>query len=360
MGPTLAPYPREVDLTRVVVPEVTIERGPKLSHHTFVDPRFSLRLRQLREARGMSLRDLARLTYFGKSTLSELENGRRAPSNETAARLDRALEASGELEGLVTAIATSSEGAERIAHAVRRPRLIDGAAAEAWAEVLAAERRLDDEVDAHILIPSVELQRRAISDIAEDARGPYAADLHRVAAEWTLFLGWLNAEARHDAEAVRVLIEAGKQADTLDNGALSAQTENFRGFIERQRRNPRGIARHFLAAYQTPGATTLQQIGDAVQAAQGFALLGDRRTAERLLGEASDLTEAADGEDPPAIAYWLSPAFCRLGIGLAHSALGNKAAAADNLRAGLSGLPAGHQDAEWAAEYHAALADAVR
>ena len=209
-----------------------------------------------------------------------------------------------------------------------------------------------------MLLPGAARQWRTIQRLAVDARGPHTPGLHLVAAEWTQFLGWLHAEARNDREAVRLLVEAADQADRVDSGPLAAQAENFRGYLARQQGNPRGIVRHFLAAYHTPGASLLQRVGDAVQAAHGYALLGDRPAAVRLLGEASDLTTAAEAGPPPSAAYWLSPTFSWMGLGLAYLALGDTHAGAENLRAGLAGLPDDQQHAEWAGEYRAALAAA--
>ncbi|MBF6062788.1 helix-turn-helix transcriptional regulator [Nocardia terpenica] len=49
------------------------------------------RLRALRESRGVSLSELARLSAVGKGTLSELETGRRNPTLETLYALTTAL-----------------------------------------------------------------------------------------------------------------------------------------------------------------------------------------------------------------------------------------------------------------------------
>lgn len=329
-----------------------------MSRRTVIDLRFGPRLRELRQAQELSLRDLARQAYVGKSTLSELESGTKRPSLEMARHLDHALNADGELTGMVTESATSDESAERIQHALATPGRLDRAAVEALADVLAAQRRLDDVLSAEVLLPGAEPQWASVQRLAQCARGPHAGELRQVVAEWTQFLGWLHAEGRHDARAVQVLTEAAEQARAVEDGALLAQVENFRGYLERQRGNPRGIVRHFLAAYQTPGASVLQRIGDAVQAAHGLALLGDRREAERLLAEASDLTETVEGAEPPRAAYWLSPTFHRLAIGLALLGLGERARAADNLRAGLAGLPPEFSAAEWAAEYRQALSAA--
>ncbi|MGW2782788.1 helix-turn-helix domain-containing protein [Streptomyces populi] len=51
-----------------------------------------LRLRELREAQGISLSELARRSGVGKGTLSELEGGRRNPTLETLYALTTALE----------------------------------------------------------------------------------------------------------------------------------------------------------------------------------------------------------------------------------------------------------------------------
>lgn len=307
----------------------------------------------------MSVRELAIVAYVGKSTVSSLENARMHPSVEMAGHLDQVLGADGVLAGMVSeSPSPDPDDVDRIRYALAKPTRMDGQTVDALAGVLAAHRRLDDTMGAHILLPAVDLEWRAVSELARAARGPVASRLHHVAAEWSQFVGWLNAESRHDLDAVRILTEAAEQADALDDGVLAAQVENFRGYLERQRGNPRGIVRHFVAAYRTPGASTLQRVGDAVQAAHGYALLGDRREAEQLLSEASDLTEQAETEDAPAAAYWLTPSFSRMGIGLAHLAMGNKPEAADNLRAGLASLD--NPDAEWAEEYRQALVEAVQ
>ncbi|MFD0972756.1 helix-turn-helix domain-containing protein [Plantactinospora endophytica] len=322
-----------------------------------VDPRFPARLRELRTARGWSLRELARRAYYGKSQLHDLEASRARPTVEAARRLDDVLEAGGTLAALVVEAptVTTPDDDQRIAYVIAAPSRLDAATVRTLAETLAAQRRLDDVLPAPVMLPWSVPQWHTVQTLAEQAGGPHAAELHEVVAEWTQFIGWMYAEGRQGDAATRVLIEAARQADAVDSGTLAAQVENFRGYLERQRGNPRGIVRHFLAAYQTPGATALQRVGDAVQAAHGYALLGDPGSARRLLGEASDLTEAAEAETAPAAAYWLTPTFSRMGIGLTYLALGDRAAAEDNLRAGLDSLPPHQREAEWTLEYREAL-----
>jgi hypothetical protein len=279
---------------------------------------------------------------------------------EIAGCLDRALGADGELAGMVIAAPQpGAEQAERMRHVMSRRARVDAVTVEALAGVLAAHRRLDDQLESAMLLPAAEAQWQAVNELAQYARGQVAGPLRRVAAEWTQFVGWLNAEARRDATAVRWLTEAADQADEIGDGQLAAQAADFRGYLDRQRGNPRGVVRHCLTAFHTPGADLLQRACNAVHASYGYGRLGDRAESIRLLAVASDLTEAAEGRPAPGTAYWLSPSFMRLGIGLAHLTLDERAAAADHLRVGLESLPSGHAEAEWAGEYRAALALAI-
>lgn len=326
----------------------------------YLDPAFPLTLRRLREARGWSYRDLARRAFITGIYVWEIENGRKTgPSMKTVAALDQALQAEGALTALARPVAVAGpEQRERIIHAVEHPTRLDAKAVDALAEVLAVHRRLDDAIDAHILIPGEVAQWETVSRLAREARGPAAARLRGVAAEWTQYVGWLRAEARHDTPAIDTLTEAVDQALDVGDGSLAAQARNFLGYVQRQRGNPPGIAEFFEAAYRTPGATRLQRIGDAAQAAHGFALLGDRSAAVRLLGEAQELALAADGDEPPSAAYWLSVNFSRVNLGLAYLALGDRREAAQQLGAGLDGLPPEQREAEWTGEYRRALGEA--
>ncbi|GAB2942377.1 hypothetical protein GCM10027280_33670 [Micromonospora polyrhachis] len=327
---------------------------------TIVDPRWHAIFARLRRQQRLSLRDLARSVHYSKSHLHDLETGRLRPTVEAAEALDAVLQADGALAALVVdaTVETTPDDDQRIAYAISHPARLDAQAVNLLADILAAQRRLDDTVPVAMMLPWAVPHWRAVQDLAASARGPHAPAIRVVAAESTQFVGWLYAEARCDADAVRMLVEAATQADAVDCGVLAAQASNFRGYVERQRGNPRGIVRHFLAAYQTPGAAPLQRVGDAAQAAHGYALLGERASALRLLGDASELATAAADTEPPSTAYWLSTTFGYLNLGLAYLGLGDRKAAADNLRAGLDGLPADQCDAEWTVEYRAALTTA--
>lgn len=209
-----------------------------------VDARFPARLRELRRARGLSLRDLAQQAHVSKSHLSELENDVCKPSIELARHLDNVLEAGGELADMVIAPPEPpAEHADRVDYAFQHPMRLDAATVDALAGVLAAYRRLDDHVEARVLLPAVTPQWRVISDLARQARGRHARELQRSAAEWTQFAGWLLAEARLDADAIRTLNCAHAEAVELEDGPLTAQAGDFRSFIARLRGEWRPAAR---------------------------------------------------------------------------------------------------------------------
>ncbi|MFW5420521.1 helix-turn-helix domain-containing protein [Nocardiopsis sp. CNT-189] len=310
-------------------------------------------VRRTMTERGLSLRALSRAVNYDPGYVSRVLSGKQRPSPLLTERLDRELRAEGALTALASTL--TPDDRDRVNGALDAPSRLDQATVTALADVLAAQRRLDDVMPAVAMLPATTAQWKQVKRLAGEARGPHAGALHRVAAEWVQFIGWLHAEARNDPQALTWLSEAEARADDVGDGALAAQAANFKGYLARQQERPHAVVRWFLAAYHTPGATLLQRVGDAVQAAHGYALLGERDAARRLLDEATALTDRAATSEPPGTAYWLSPTFSRMGIGLALLALAEYADAAENLRTGLDGLPADQRGAEWAREYRDAL-----
>lgn len=314
---------------------------------------FARTVRAAMKARGLSIRAAARALVYDHAYLCRVLAGKQLPSPQLAESLDGLLGTDGELVRLAACLA--EDGQERMARAARRPSRIDGRAVQAFAEVLAAQRRLDDALGPAPLIAPAEAQTATVLEMLKDARGPHRGALAEVAAESVQFVGWLHASTRRDATAVRRLDQAADLADEADSGVLAAQACNFRGYLARQQGNPRGMVRWFSAAYHTPGAHPAQRMGDAAQTAQGLGELGERDAATRLLDDAMALEDAAR-DQPPGTAYWLTPNFQRLNLGLAHLGLKAYADAAAHIRAGLAGLPTEQQAAEWTNEHRAALA----
>ncbi len=79
----------------------------------------------------------------------------------------------------------------------------------------------------------------------------------------------------------------------------------------------------------------------------------------RVAEKAERLSDAAATVPPPETAYWLTPAFNRLNMGLCTLALERYDEAVDHFSAGLAGLPADQQGAAWTQEHRVALRQAM-
>ncbi|MGW4129512.1 helix-turn-helix domain-containing protein [Amycolatopsis japonica] len=318
-------------------------------------------LRRFRQARGLSQSALARQVPVHTSNVSRYESDLQHPEESVAARLDELLGADGALLARWSPLDVgplNADQQERIEYSRRFPGRIDEAAITALAESLAAQRRLDDVLGPTPLLPAAVAHAEMVTDLLKEVNGPLRQQLATTASEHVQFAGWLYAEARHDVHAVRWLEQAEELADEAEDGTLAAQALNFRGYLARQQGRPRAMIRGFLTAYHTPGAHISQRIGDAIQAAQGYAKISERDEALRLLDTADGLIDEAGRDEPPATAYWLTPTFHRLNSGLAHLALGDHLAAVDHLHTGLGNLPEDQQGATWTNEYREGLEQA--
>ncbi|UUU23555.1 helix-turn-helix domain-containing protein [Streptomyces sp. DSM 40750] len=300
---------------------------------------------------GYSMRAAARAINYDLSYLSRVLNGKQQPSPKLAKALDDLLEADGALAGTVL----EADDLSRVTGSVAKPSRLDAGTVDALAGVLSAYRRLDDTVHPKVVIPATLAQMREVTRLLKEARGHHRDPLAEVASEFVQFGGWLLAQDRQDTKAVQLLNEAVDLADEIGNGTLAAQALNFKGYLARQQGRAQGVARWYSAAAFTPGAHPAQRLGDMLQAAAGLAELGETDEALRMMENAERLTDVAAAVPPPETAYWLTPEFNRLNMGLANLGLGRYGDAVDHINAGLEGLPDELRDAPWTWEHRNAL-----
>ncbi|GAB3214207.1 hypothetical protein GCM10027294_52650 [Marinactinospora endophytica] len=315
---------------------------------------FGARVRAALAERGMSLRAAARAIHYDPAFLSRVLSGRQRPSPQLAQALDDLLDAEGALAGLAATL--TPDDRDRIAQSIARPSRVDAETVRAVADVLAAQRRLDDAIGSAAMIPATMAQVSTLTTMSRAATGPHADELRAVAAEWAQFAGWLHAAIRSDVKALRLLDTARSMAREAGAPLVETAATSFRGYVARQRGRADLVVTESEAALHVDGAHPAQRAFDTLQQAQAFADLGDRDTATRLLDQAATLVEAAG--DPPSIVYWYSPDFFATYSGLVHHSLGNWDQAADLLETGLAGLPPDQRDAEWTHEYRQALTQA--
>lgn len=300
---------------------------------------------------GYSISAAARALNYDLAYLSRVLNAKQKPSIRLATALDGLVGAEGSLAALVL----NDDDESRLTRSLANPSRVDAGTVSSLTELLAAYRRLDDVVKPESVIPGTLTQMRSVNKILKEARGPYRDRLAEVASEFVQFSGWMLAQVRKDAQAVRLLSDALELADEIGNGTLAAQALNFKGYVARQQARPQAIARWFSAAAYTPGAHPAQRLGDILQAAAGMAQAGDADQALRMVEEAESLSDKAAAMPPPETAYWLTPAFNRLNLGLATLALGRYSDAIDHLSSGLAGLPSELHEAPWTWEHRVAL-----
>jgi tetratricopeptide (TPR) repeat protein len=301
------------------------------------------------------MKSAARKMNYDPAYLSRVLAGKQKPSAKLASSLDSLLGT----DGALAATVLGDDDSERVQRSAENPSRLDAGAVDALAGVLAAYRRLDDTAAPKVIIPATMTQMQEVTRLLRGARGPHRDRLAEVVSEWVQFAGWMLAQVRKDAEAARLLNDALEIADEIGNGTLAAQALNFKGYIARQQGRPQGIARWFAAAANTPGAHPAQRLGDMLQSAAGLAELGARDDALRMVESAERLSDAAAAVPPPDTAYWLTPEFNRLNMGLANLGLGRYADAADHITAGLQGLPDELKDAPWTKEHRDALKRAL-
>lgn len=278
-----------------------------------VDPRFAATLRQLRADRGLSLRDLARRAVYGKSYLHELETGSKQPSMEVAERLDVALQAGGQLTGLVHAAGESPRIDDGEVEALELARRV--ATSDVSAETLdRLELAADELAVAYARVPAIELRPRVQQHLAYigqliDTRATLAQRRRlMVVGGWLALVGaTVDIDLRRDAAGRAWLTTARQLAEHAEHAEIQAwcrETEawsllgdgNYRRAVklsqEAQRLAPRGSSALIQA---------MAQEGRAV------ARLGDAAGTRRVLGRLDKLVSPLSRPDRPEHHYRYDP-----------------------------------------------------
>ncbi len=303
--------------------------------HTTCDPTFGATLRRLRRDRGLSLRELAQRAHVGKSTLSDLENGRCTPSEATARALDQALGADGALTTLV------QPTDHRLAPVPVPARPMSRDDVDALRDTIGHLVALDTAIGAEGIYPTAHRAFRAAVDaLTAGAYQPTVErDLQAVVGELGEVAGWLAFDAGHPGdmrtltlEALHITRLAGDRSMELLELANLAMLDVQVG----RGREALLIARYALDQPLPPRLQGLFRL----RRARALAVLGQQSDALRELEYARGLILDGARDSDPAWAWWLDHAEIAWHEAYVHRDLGDRGRAADLLQHVLTSYPA--------------------
>lgn len=329
-----------------------------------VDPRFRAVLVTLLMESGVSQNRVAASAHVSRSYLSQLVNGDRSPSPAVAEALDAALGASGRLVALVPH-GMDHSARDLLAQVATHPRHASTESIGGLAQLLAAQRGLDDTLGAARIVASVTATADTVAVMVREVTGPTRPALVSVAAQWAQFTAWLHMSVGRWAPTRTWLAAAAEWAAEIDDEDLAATVISFQAhhaWLECRWAPAVGLAE---AAARSPRVYPAQRAYDQYAAARGHAALGDLDAAERLIGAADQAADqiASWAEPVPPWHYYRAPWQWAAERGLVRLYMArwdqrHAAAAVRDLAAGVAGIPADQAAADWAAEYMTQLAAA--
>ncbi|MEW2382312.1 helix-turn-helix transcriptional regulator [Micromonospora sp. NPDC047707] len=331
------------------------------------EPSFPQRMRQLRRDRGLSLRDLAKLTFHGKTYLHELENGIKPPTTQAAQRVDDALNAGGELVALAALRPTIPRrdfvAAAGLAAALPHTLLAHGrhvgaATPGRLAERTARLRRLDNYLGGADTHRTYAAEVESTTRLVQDGSYTEATGRHLLAvlAEQAQLAGWAAFDAGNHGEAERLYRVSLAAAGDCDDQAL---TGNGLAFLAYQQLALGQLATATAAAScdaagtsVTPGVRALLHL----RAAWAYAVAGDASAADRHLGAGTTCLAEHDDRPEPDWVYWVDRTEGEIMTGRCWTVLRRPVRAIPVLEAALAGFDDTH--ARDKALYLSWLADA--
>ena len=320
---------------------------------------FGEQLRRLRRERGLSLRDLGKLTHDSKTNIGDWETGTKAtPAADVAARLDKVLDGGGQLVAAAAHLPSANGNAERLAYVADAPRTVDAGSVDALTGILANMRRLEDSVGAGPLVVATTGPLKLVESLADEARGPIRPRVVDLAGQWAQFAGWLRASTGQPVKARDWYARTLEHATEAGNRDLIATSLSMRGNLAWMARRPGPVVGLSAAAAGNADSPGVRAMAEQQQA-RGHAVLGEPDQVERLLDAAeADMAEAGDRpEDEPAWIYFYSPGYLQMQRGLAYRLLGRTGDAIAALSAGLAATGEDVKSSEFVSVYVLHLAE---
>jgi len=299
-------------------------------------------MKQLRETRGLSVRQAARLVPMSSSHWSELELGKSRPIPEMALLIDRVLRAGGKLAALAPVGDATPVEVDPLASAGADPRPLDAGDVERMHATVRNLIELDRLYGAgELAATGLRAAREAWARLAAGQyRGALGADLRRASAELTQVAGWLAYDADLQTRARQLWQEAR-------TGAELCGDQPFEMFVRDQ------MAMQALHVGRPDEALVIADLALAHPAVSGrtaaifhlrrgraLADLGDDTSALSELAHArADLSDGVRAGDSPWT-WWMHGAELDLHASLLTSALGRHTQAVELAQRAVEDIPA--------------------
>jgi hypothetical protein len=251
---------------------------------------------------------------------------------------------------------------ERLTWAARHPPQIDMAVVNSLAEMLAAQRRVEDCVGTAAVREPVLAQLTTIEDLLRQAREPIRPALVDLAQQWAQFAAYLYRDAGDLAADRALLAQTLEWATEIGDKTMIATVLRNRGEMAAEVGDVGTVIALAQAGQQDKAVAVGQRASCAILETRGLAIAGDAAAAERKLAEAAELSEQIPDEpqDRHPWLYWMSRTDFRCKRGVAFGWLAAdpryRELAVRELQTGFAGLPEDQKSSAWAATYLAHIA----
>ncbi|MYZ35480.1 MULTISPECIES: helix-turn-helix transcriptional regulator [unclassified Streptomyces] len=320
-------------------------------------------LREYRRTAGITQVALESLLGMPQPHISAIESGRRKVKTASVrARITEGLQVPAEVieAGQSATYGTwepSPELRERVAHGHATGRT-DLRTADWIGQVLATQRRAEDDGSGHDLWPVVRSQLDAVTRLIPGTSGPAADRLLLLAAEHAHWLSWVAWQQRRAGAALGWLDVAYGWATDGAHADMASWLLRVRANYSRKGGDPVRALRTADAARTVSGLSPAAVSAASHEASVAAAAVGERDRARRLAETAlRQAVQVPDEEDRPGWLYWLTPTRAQLQAADAAYARREWRTAADQIRAALPDLEGVPRDR---AHFQARMEDAER
>jgi tetratricopeptide (TPR) repeat protein len=236
----------------------------------------------------ISLRALARAVHHDPSYLSKALRGLKPCGPKLARDIDDALAAGGD----IIQAAASRRDIPAHQEAPVAPELVGY-----FRSQLAGHYTADMYLGPLHLIPTVQTQAELIARLVSAADAPVRRDLLDTGAAYAALLGWLYQDAGDLVASARWRDSTLSLAHRSGDAQLISYALTNKAMLALDQGDGRAVADYAQAALAGERILSAKARVLALQhQAQGYAMLGDRAAADRLLDQAALLVDSVDDE----------------------------------------------------------------